>query len=207
MPLRPLHPLCTLLAFAWLSSVACAAPQFVPQRQVQTARYDALGRLERLTYDGKTTAAFDYDDGGRISIKRVTPRPPGEGGGGGGGGCFIATAAFGSPLEPEVQSLRDFRDAHLRTNAPGRAFVAWYERTSPPLAAWIGERPWARATARLGLAPLLLAAGHPRTAAIVAPLLLALLVVGVRRWRRSAARRSLARLATAAIDGGPTVTP
>ena len=36
--------------------------------------------------------------------------------GGGGGGCFIATAAYGSLMEPHVKILRDFRDKCLRNN-------------------------------------------------------------------------------------------
>lgn len=186
--------------------VALAPPawsQVVPQRQVQTFRYDSIGRLTRATYDGATTVSLTYEQGGAVASQRVTPQPPSSGGGGGGGsGCFVATAAYGSALEPEVQSLRTFRDAHLRTNGPGRAFVAWYERTSPPLAAWIAPRPWARATARLALAPLLLAVGHPLASAIATPLLAGALFVAWRRWRRMR-RAALAAAAAANFSCAP----
>jgi hypothetical protein len=84
-----------------------------------------------------------------------SPPPPVDGtGGGGGGGCFIATAAFGSPLAEEVQTLRAFRDRYLLTNAPGRLFVAIYYRLSPPLARWIASHDAARVAARSPLRPV-----------------------------------------------------
>lgn len=91
------------------------------------------------------------------------------GGGGGGGGCFIATAAYGSYLHPQVQVLRDFRDHYLLTNAPGRAFVAFYYRVSPPIANVISRHETLRMLVRLLLAPVIF---------IISNLMLTILVSG-----------------------------
>ncbi|MGH7480090.1 MAG: SBBP repeat-containing protein [Candidatus Methylomirabilales bacterium] len=84
-----------------------------------------------------------------------SPAAGGGGGGGGGGGCFIAVAAFGSPMAPQVQLLREFRDRYLMTNAPGRLFVSGYYRTSPPLARRIADSEVLRAITRAGLIPVI----------------------------------------------------
>jgi len=49
-------------------------------------------------------------------------------------GCFIATAAFSTPLAPEINVLRQFRDDRLLTDPLGRAFVKGYYTLSPPVA-------------------------------------------------------------------------
>jgi len=106
------------------------------------------------------TASFQAVFGGVTDafITKVRESPAaaaGGGGGGGGGGCFIATAAFGSPLAPQVQLLREFRDQYLMTNGPGRLFTAAYYRISPPLADLVAESEVLRATVRAILIPVI----------------------------------------------------
>jgi hypothetical protein len=85
----------------------------------------------------------------------------------GGGGCFIATAAYGSSLDPHVASLRKFRDEHLLTNETGRAFVAFYYRSSPPIAAFIAKHEPLRKFTRLLLTPVLYGIRYPNAALIL----------------------------------------
>lgn len=75
---------------------------------------------------------------------------------GGGGGCFIATAAFGSPMEKHVQILKDFRDFFLLKSQPGRAFVKAYYKYSPPIADVIAKHALLRSLVRIGLIPLII---------------------------------------------------
>jgi DNA-binding beta-propeller fold protein YncE len=118
-----------------------------------------------------------------------------SGGGGGGGAsgcdpedlacvpggiyCFIATAAYGSPMAEEVQALREFRERHLRTSAAGRAFVRAYETVSPPLAEQIRPSAALRAAVRVALWPVVQAVKHPReaVAAVIG------VIAGTALWR------------------------
>ncbi|HSW38555.1 MAG TPA: CFI-box-CTERM domain-containing protein, partial [Acidobacteriota bacterium] len=79
----------------------------------------------------------------------------------GGGRCFIATAAYGSYMADEVILLRNFRDRKLLPNRPGKAFVDWYYRTSPPVASFIARHEASRIAARAGLTPIVYAVKHP----------------------------------------------
>lgn len=72
------------------------------------------------------------------------------------GGCFIATAAYGSALAPEVDVFRNFRDGTLLTSKLGSLFVKTYYFISPPLASVISKSEWLRlAVRRFLLEPIL----------------------------------------------------
>jgi len=70
------------------------------------------------------------------------------------GGCFIATAVYGSPMEPHVKTLRDFRDRFLVTNDTGRFLLRLYYKYSPPLAHYVEYHKIARSVIRWALLPL-----------------------------------------------------
>ncbi len=82
--------------------------------------------------------------------------PIGSGGPATRGTCFIATAAYGSALDKDVEVLRRFRDAHLLKSPVGKAFVSIYARYSPRLASHIRRRAIARTLVRAMLRPIVM---------------------------------------------------
>jgi hypothetical protein len=102
--------------------------------------------------------------------------------GGGSSGCFIATAAYGSYLDPHVLTLRKFRDQHLLTNSIGTWLVEFYYRHSPPLADYIRERETLRTLVRSGLAVVIYSIEYPTVAGLIL-LLPALILIRQRRRR------------------------
>jgi len=100
------------------------------------------------------------------------------GGGGGGGGCFIATAAYGSYLDPHVMMLRHFRDDVLLKSSAGRAFVKLYYTYSPPCADFIRQHEILRTVVRLLLTPVVAFVKFP----LLLPLTFFVLLASA--WRR-----------------------
>ena len=67
--------------------------------------------------------------------------------------CFIATAAYGTPMAGEIEILCEFRDEYLLTNPVGQALVGLYYRVSPPIAKFITGHPSLKPVVRAGLLP------------------------------------------------------
>ncbi len=71
-------------------------------------------------------------------------------------GCFIATAAYGSPLAPEVIVFSRFRDEVLLKSWIGRVFIKIYYFASPSFATLISKTDFFRDLVRsFVLSPLL----------------------------------------------------
>ncbi|WP_085812180.1 CFI-box-CTERM domain-containing protein [Geoanaerobacter pelophilus] len=128
-----------------------------------------LGFIQDPIVVGSIGAATDPTTGTGGNVA-----PPSSGGGSS-GGCFIATAAFGSYLDPQVVVLRHFRDNVLMKSEPGKAFVKLYYTYSPPVADFIYEHDFLRLLTRWALTPLIFAVKYP-LALIALPVFFA--------WRR-----------------------
>jgi hypothetical protein len=73
-------------------------------------------------------------------------------------GCFIATAAYGTPLAADLGALRQVRDQLLLASPLGQLAVAVYYAVSPPLAGAISVDERLRAATRRALEPLVVLA-------------------------------------------------
>jgi hypothetical protein len=110
-----------------------------------------------------------------------------------GGACFIATAAYGTPMAPQIDVLRDFRDQYLLTNPVGKALVDFYYKVSPPMAEFITKHPALKPVVRAALVPAV-ALSHVAVNSTSAEKMailgsLALVCIALAVWVRQRARR------------------
>ena len=110
----------------------CDVGNWTDITQVAAGQWHTVG----LTLDGTVVAA-----GGYVCCSLPSSR------------CFIATAAYGTPMSGEIEILRQFRDEYLFTNPLGQALVGFYYRISPPVSEFITEHPVLKPVVRAGLLP------------------------------------------------------
>ncbi|MCE5220057.1 MAG: Ig-like domain-containing protein [Clostridium sp.] len=92
--------------------------------------------------------------------------------------CFIATAAYGSLLEPHVKVLRHFRDNVLMKFSFGQWFVKEYYRYSPPIAGTIRESEGLKFIVRMVLTPIIFCIEYWES------MIIGLIILGMLIWKR-----------------------
>jgi len=130
-------------------------PTLTQALQAGSPAINAAVPLVGLITDQRGVARDGSPDIGAYEYSTASP-PSGGGGNGDGGNCFIATAAYGTPMANEVRYLRVLRDEYLLTNPVGQKFVAAYYENSPPIANFIRDHEGLRAAVRQGLQPVVL---------------------------------------------------
>ncbi len=123
-----------------------------PDEPGQLQTFEVTGLLPETTYHVGVRA---YDDcknyGPLITASFVTPeRVTGEV-----DACFVATAAYGTPMAAQVGMLRAFRDGILRRSVLGELFVETYYTVGPAFSANLDHSDVLRHAARDGLQPLI----------------------------------------------------
>lgn len=137
----------------------------------RVASVDFAGNISQFTHPSSDTECMDpSEDACRFAVPATVEGILSED-----LNCFIATAAFGSPLHPKVSDFRAFRDQVLLGSAWGAGLVELYYELSPPLAQKISKSFVLRQMAQAFLWPVWVAA----KIYLVSPLLFLLLALAV----------------------------
>ena len=145
---------------------------------------DADNTVNNFVVDPSGPAVITTGGGGGSG--RINFQGPGEG-----GRCFIATAAFGSSVEPHVMILRQFRDHFLMTSRFGQSLVEFYYTHSPKIADTIARHEILRTATRWSLLPLIgfswlaLHIGMVPALAMMAILMMAMVVTVHRKFKHN----------------------
>lgn len=122
-----------------IQAIAASGYQFVGWSATAGSFANAAATTTTFTMPGEDaviTATFQLDQTGS------------------GGICFIATAAYGSPVAEQLDVLREFRDVVLLPNRLGAELVSLYYKVSPPVAEFISRHEVVRTVVRAWLDPL-----------------------------------------------------
>jgi len=96
--------------------------------------------------------------------------------------CFIATAAYGSPLASELDSLREFRNKILLTSDWGKEIVNYYYQVSPPIALYVEQSESLKAMTRILLTPIVYGIKYP-VLSVFLFLFMSFIFISKRRFR------------------------
>lgn len=131
---------------------AIPAPvQGAPRPAGQTQVLEVGDLLPRLEYHLGIRAYDECKNYSGLTVVRATTA---DHAGGAVDACFVATAAYGSLMQQDVEMLRRFRDRFLRTHVTGELLVQSYYTFGPALARLIAPSDTLRRAARASLAPL-----------------------------------------------------
>jgi hypothetical protein len=185
------------VGFSWTSSDTAIAEVdqdgLVVAVDVGTVTITATGNASAAT--GSTTVTvYREGDGaaawlGLFALLFLFSNADGHGGNNG-GPCFIATAAYGTPLAGEIDTLRALRDTWLFDSALGSASVDMYYRFSPAIADVISGSPLLTLAVRILLIPVLLVAKLILLLSPTAAVLLAAIGAAAIVARRFASQRT-----------------
>ena len=106
-------------------------------------------------YDTSYNESGFSDEVSGISNADSSPVQTGSEDGHGKWGCFIATAAYGSYLNPHVKILRGFRDEFLISSSLGSKCVHLYYQYAPRIAKHIEKFSFLQLLTRQALLPLI----------------------------------------------------
>ncbi len=100
--------------------------------------------------------------------------------------CFIATAAYGSSLDPHVNLLRNFKNEYLVPHWMGRKLIKAYYSISPQIAQWVAQNEIIKSSVRLILWPIIGLVQLINLIGLLATFTLSLAIMfGVLSWRRA----------------------